>query len=174
MFFHRIERLSNSNKMKDKIEERLEGPHYTVVPLVKPDSAVGKLLMDRKQSADLSEYSGEKINIFYTDEEIKAEFHRFMRCIFSEVRNLSGKDIKEPGLLIFFPQKSQLISIKVLGEDNPRKFLAIMYQLIDALESENSLENINRLTFEVDITPIDDPDAHLIKELHSYVIKFFV
>ena len=120
------------------------------------------------------EYSGESINIFYTDEEIKAEFDRFMEYIFSEVRSLSGEDIKEPALIVFFPQKSQLISIKVLGEDNPRKFLAVMYQLIDALESGNCLENINRLTFEVDITPIDDPDSHLIKELYSYVIKFFV
>jgi hypothetical protein len=174
MFFHRIERLNDSENMKETISERLKGHHYTVVPLVSPNSAVGKLLMDRKQSEDISDYSGDTIDIFYTDEEIKGEFDRFMEYVFSEVRSLSGKEIKEPGLLIFFPQKSRLINLGVLGEDNPRKFLAVMYQLIDALESENRLENINRLTFETDITPIDDPDSHLIKELYSYVIRFFV
>jgi hypothetical protein len=160
--------------MKETISQRLKGHYYTVFPLVGPDSAAGKLLMDRKQSAHISDYSGDTINIFYTDEKIKGEFDRFMEHVLSEVRSLSGKEIKEPGLLIFFPQKSRLINLEVLGEDNPRKFLAVMYQLIDALESGDAFENINRLTFETAITPIDDPDSHLIKELYSYVIKFFV
>lgn len=160
--------------MKETISEALDDRHYTVIPLVKPGSAVGKFLMDREQSAIISDYSGTHINIFYTGEDLKAEFDQFMAHIFSEVQTISGEDIKEPGLLIFFPQKEHLVNIEVAVEDDPKKFRVVIFQLIDALESGEPLKNINRLKYEINVTLIENDHSHMIKGIYNHVIKFFV
>jgi hypothetical protein len=171
MFFHRIERLTNGDKMKETISEALEDRHYTVIPLVSPNSAVGRFLMDREQSETISDYSGTHINIFYTGENLKAEFDQFMSHIFSEVRKVSGEDINAPSLLIFFPQKEHLVNIEVAVEDDPKKFRVVMFQLIDALDSGEPLKNINRLKYDINVTLIENDHSHLLK---VHVITFFV
>lgn len=173
MFFHRIERLTDGDGMKENISEALDDSHYTVIPLVKPGSAVGKYLMDPEQSEIISNYSGANVNIFYPGEDLKAKFDQFMIHIFSEIGNISGEKINAPGLLIFFPQKEHLVSIEVAVEDDPKKFRVVMFQLIDALESSDPLKNINRLKYEINVTLIQNDFSHTINGLYNHVIKFF-
>lgn len=175
MFFHRIERLDNmDDATKELISEVLKGHHYTIIPLVKPGCAVGEYLMDREQSEFISKYSGKDVTIFYTDKKMKGRFDQFMAHIFSEVRKISGEDIKEPGLLIFFPHKERVVIIEVAVQDEPRKFRTVMFQLIDALQSGDPPKNITRLKYEVNMSHIETDNSNFIKELHLYVIKFFV
>jgi hypothetical protein len=174
MFFHRIERLSDGDRMKENISGALNDRHYTVIPLVKPGSAVGKYLMDPEQSAIISDYSGTHINIFYTGENLKSEFDQFMIHIFSEIGNISGAKINAPGLLIFFPQKEHLVNIEVAVEDDPKKFRVVMFQLIDALESSDPLKNVKRLKYEINAILIENDHSHTIDGLYNHVIKFFV
>jgi hypothetical protein len=96
-----------------------------------------------------------------------------MAHILSEVRSISGEDIKEPGLLIFFPQKEHMVNIEVEVEDNPRKFRTVIYQLIDALESDDPLKNIAHLRYLIKVTNIADNKPHQIEDMHLYIIKFF-
>lgn len=174
MFFHRIERLNNKTTIKEKMKKALEDQYYTIIPLVNPDRAAGKFLMDQKQSAVISDYSGTDVNIFYTSEDIKSEFPQFIDHILLEVRNMSGEEVKEPGLLIFFPKKEQLVTLELADEDDMRKFRSFLFMVIDALESGDRLKNINRLKNEANITHIEKNKSHLIKELHLYVAKFFL
>ena len=174
MFFHRIERLTDGDRMKETISAALDDRHYTVIPLVKPGSAVGKYLMDPEQSAIISDYSGTHVNIFYTGENLKTEFDQFMIHIFSEIGKISREKINAPGLLIFFPQKEHLVNIEVAVENDPKKFRVVMFQLIDALESSEPLKNVNRLKYEVNVTFIEKEHSHIINGLHNHVIKFFV
>lgn len=173
MFFYRIERLNNADTMKDEITDALKSPKFTVIPLVSPTCAVGEFLMDPEKSADISENTGPKVNIFYIAKEIKAEYSQFMDHILSEVRSISGEDIKEPGFLIFFPQRELMVNIEVAVEDSPRKFRTVIYQLIDALESDDPLKNIAHLRYLIKVTDIADNKPHQIEDVHLYIIKFF-
>jgi hypothetical protein len=174
MFFHRIERLNNEAAMKETMKKALEDQYYTIIPLVNPNRAAGKFLMDQKQSAVISDYSGTNVNIFYTSEALRSEFPQFIDHILLEVRNMSGEEVKEPGLLIFFPGKEQLVTLELPDEDDMRKFRAFLFNVIDALESGDRLNNINRLKDKADIIHIEENKSHLIKELHLYVAKFFL
>jgi hypothetical protein len=87
---------------------------------------------------------------------------------------MSGEEVKEPGLLIFFPGKEQLVTLELPDEDDMRKFRAFLFNVIDALESGDRLNNINRLKDKADIIHIEENKSHLIKELHLYVAKFFL
>lgn len=134
MFFHRIERLNNKTTIKEKMKKALEDQYYTIILLVNPDRSAGKFLMDQKQSAVISDYSGTNVNIFYTSEGLRSEFPQFIDHILLEVRNMSGEEVKEPGLLIFFPKKEQLVTLELADEDDIRKFRSFLFMVIDALE----------------------------------------
>lgn len=173
MFFHRIERLSNADTMKETITDALDGRHYTVIPLVSPYGAAGKYLMDENQSEYLSKYSGSRVNIFYPGEDMKTAFAQFREHIFAEIRDMAGEETSEPGLLVFFPQKKHLVNITVAEEDDWEEFRSMLYLLIDALESGDPLKNINRIKDDLRCLHLKNSDSHSIFEMYDYVIKFY-
>ncbi len=172
MFFHRIERLKDDH-WKEEVSAALMGEAFTVIPLVEPGSATGQFLMDKNESKFISNYSGDKVGIFYIGEELKTEFQHFISHIHLELLDFSGSDKIEPGILVIFPRKERLITIEIDAADNPRRFRVILFQLIDTLKSKEPLKNINLLKCEVTAL-LDNRNSELIDKIYGHVETFFI
>lgn len=135
MYFHKIIRIEKDENLKDRVSQILDNNKFIIVPFINPYSEAGKFLLDKNESAVLSEYSGKLVDILYLHTDSADKYENFVESIFSQIQNIMKSKIRDPSIIVFWPNAEKMLWIGV-DDAKVEKVKILLFQIIDALDSD--------------------------------------
>lgn len=110
MLFRRFSRFRTGGDIERAMDT--EGAHFTVFPIVDPESEGGKYLISKKAFDDFNEATANEIEIWYFAEDSVLSFDDLKRYLAERLEAVNSsirRELHRPGFVVFFPEFERVI-----------------------------------------------------------------